>query len=318
MSPELLKGSLALLGFGAVFLFYASLRMKDVQRVHDTPRSRLESAPQGFVEVQGFAWPVDQASVVSGREVLFHSVVIEEHQTEWDFDEKRSKKKWVPVFNHLVSHPFYLVDATGLAEVDLGRSDFSMERASPRPWSSLPRTERERLLQLVGDQRPPGFPPWNFLGGLFGHAFRATESKLYVGSPMYACGNFHTPSRTKKSVQVRGLADFHRNVFNAQARSERNVDERLDKNKDGKVSEEEAREGYAFIANLARRKPEPSGAAAFPIHGSLGSSAEHRLLIANVHEKYMDKRLRRKVYAPLTAGAAFVAAALYLLVFVRP
>lgn len=316
MAPELFKGSLALLGFGAVFLFYAALRMRDVQRVRNAPRSKLASAPQGWVEVQGFAWPVDQTSVVSGREVLFHSVVIEEHQTEWDSNEKKSKR-WVPVFHHVVNHPFYLVDATGLAEVDLAQSHFSMEGVPARPWTSLPRTDKERVLQLVGDTRIPGFPPWSFLGGLFGRTFRVTESKLYVGSPMYASGNFRTPSQRKKTVQVRGLAEFHRCVFNAQARSEKNVDELLDKNKDGKVSEEESREGYAFIATIARRKLEPPGSPAFCIHGSLGSSPEHKLLIANAHEKYLATRLRRKVYAPLAAGATFIAAALYLLIFVR-
>jgi hypothetical protein len=309
--------TLVLAGAGVGSLYYGARLLRAAQRIVDMPRSKLASAPQGYVEVQGFAWPVAETAQLDDREALYYLCWIERKVTRPGPNNER-RTEWDTVFHHKVTHPFYLVDSTGVAKVDLRRCEFSLDSATVRSWRSLSLKEKRWITALVRSARIPGFPPSNFLWGLFSPSFRVTEDKLYVGSAMYAAGDVRTESQTKESVQLRGLAEFHQRVLRSDARSQRNVAALLDKDKDGKVSAKEAEEGYAFVAHLARKKPEPENAPAFPVHGVLGSSPDHKLLVANLHQQHLLKRMRRRVYLPLAAGPFFIGVGLYLLLFFSP
>lgn len=314
MGQEQLTIFLIFFALAMAVLYYAIHLWRAARKIKDTPGSKIASAPQGYVEVEGFAWPVDQCSrLASGREVVHYSCMLQRKETRGSGKNRRTE--WVPVWSCIQSHPFYVVDSTGLASIDLHGCKFSMDAASIRSWRSLNRAEKDRLLGLIGDERISRFPPSEALGGLFSTPYQVIENEIFVGSPLYLQGDFRTPSAELPTVSPHGLAEFHRRVFPSDARSGRNVVVFLDKNKDGKISEKEAQAGYSLAASMALRKSATEGAREFKIHGVMGSSEEHRLLIADAHQEHLAARLERRMLLPIVAAVLLLGAGFWLLAF---
>jgi hypothetical protein len=146
------------------------------------------------------------------------------------------------------------------------------------------------------------------LWGLFGGRYRIREREIFVGSPVYARGDFRSIGVPPPRKRMLGLTAFTAKVFDFENRRVRNVDRLLDRNRDGKVSAEERRRGYAMAARLARGKSSVlESEQEFEIYGRLGSSSDHRLLVADCLESELVERLGRWTWIQLAAGAELIA-----------
>lgn len=292
------------IGTGTLFMGRAIKRRRLVQEITSSPRSRIASAPQGQVEIDAFAWPITEGILTPrDEEAIHYSIRIERKQT------RGKRTEWVSVAKHSHSFPFYAVDATGIAIVEPNAENFEINDPETRIWRNLSIQEKAGVLRIVGEATGMGFPPPEGFWGFFSSEFRVVESEILLGSPVYLNGEFKTSHEESLKVSSQGLTEFVRRIFDVGSRNVKNLAHFLDKNRDGQVSEEEARNGYHFAAKTARaRKPE-SGAQAeseFEVFGRVISSANHRLMVGDCHETYLTKRLDRFVWLQFVGGAAMI------------
>lgn len=296
----LLAGSLVL---GVTLIYTGLKRHRRLRHVEDSPCSKIASAPQGFVELQGFAWPKQGSQqTLSGRECVYYLLSLEREETRGS--GKNRRKVWVKVFGFSFLKPFYLLDPTGLAEVHPASAECEFNGSQSRLWSRLPTGEKEKLKEMVSGVS--GFPPSEGFLGLLSTKYRVTETFVPVGSPAYVSGNFSSEAGDSVGVRDGALSSFARKVLNVQGRGFKNVEILLDQNKDGKISESESREGYANAARAAMSNPdlEPTENKVF---GKVESSADHKLFLADVHEGHLKERLSKGIWLRLAGGAASVA-----------
>ena len=125
--------SLALIGVLSIALWMMNYRR--ARAVSDTPTSRIATAPQGYVELHGVAYPFPGERMISPVSrihcVWFHYII----------EEKRGKD-WRKVKEEASGDSFLLQDATGQAVVDPDYAEIITTRR--RTWR-------------VGDQR---FTEW--------------------------------------------------------------------------------------------------------------------------------------------------------------
>ncbi len=302
-SAETIKVALAALGFGVFFIVTGLKKLKNARKVQDTPRSKIATAPQGYVEFEGFAWPQSiTTQLSSGMEAVYYSLKIERQDQEGSGKNKRTV--WRTVFTHVDSHPFYVCDPTGVASIDLKNSQIELDKCLVRGWGRLSEKEKTKILQLAGTSSIAGFPPSTFLFGVFSKNFRVTENEICAGSPVYVHGHFQT-EKLNESPQLRtGFNEFAKRVFHFEGRSTRDLRHLFDRNKDGKLCHSEAQIGYSLLAtNAIRKQNTEQSTVAVQEYGTLGSSPTHKLFIADTTEEHLVGRLRTSGLLHFWGGA---------------
>lgn len=298
--------------FGGGMLWNAIRKSRRARLVADTPRSKTATAPQGFVELEGFAWPCDKTMISnSGLEAVYYTLKVQKLVSTGSGKNKRTTWTTVYTLNHCPL--FYLADATGLVTIDPSKAELNLNTVTTRNWGAIPKADQERLIGLVGNQIS-GFPPKTGLFALFSSSFRAIENELPVGCQVYASGDFRSITGEEVKVKAEGMTDFAKKVFEMSSRGLKNVSRILDKNGDGKVSAEEARTGYTDAAKIARAKAKLAGSVEqeFALHGSLGGSTSHALFIADTSEEHLKSRLKKWLWLQFIAGAGGVTAGIGL------
>lgn len=271
------------------------------RKVSDTHRSKIATAPQGFVEFEGFAWPTGETTVVQGgHEAVYYSFELQQKVS----NGKRTD--WKPVYKSLHANPFFLVDATGLVRLDLTDVELNLEDSRKTLWARLDKIEKDRILNHVVKEQISGFPPssggvYNFFAG----AFRVVETEIRVGAPIYATGNYQSITGGPQKIQQPGLRDFCQKVFEHSARRLKNVNHLLDTNRDGHVSCEEAVSGYGMAARLSRHKAQLPGSTEteFTVYGHLSSSASQQFFLASGFEEHLKGRLSLHLWLKFGGGA---------------
>lgn len=308
MTEESLKMIVFSLFTGGGLLINSISRRKKTRKIADTPRSKVASAPQGYVELQGFAWPAAQyARSAAGDEIVYYSLEVQRAESRGS--GKNRRREWVPVFTHGHIHPFYLVDPTGLALVDPASAEFDLHGSQTRNWTALKDDEKKWVGEIAARRAINGFPPGKGLLGVFSSSYRVIEKEIGVGSPLYLHGDFRTSTLQNPKVKAAGLSEFVSRIFSVEARSTKNISHFLDKNRDGVVCGDESRQGYGFAGRQARNKgrTQPREEREFEICGNVGSSPEHRLLIADAHEEHLVKRREKWIWIQFVGGAVLIA-----------
>lgn len=300
---------------GAMMVYRAMKQKAQARMIEDTARSKVETAAQGHGEFQGYAWPIGEPYPDhKGDGRVYYAFALQREETKGSGKNKRTE--WVTRFSYGHYEPFYLVDPTGLAMIDIRGADLNLTGAKTRMWNSIPADEQAYLLKRDKIKEVPGFPPKSGVFGLFASKYRVVENEIRVGSPLFASGDYQTAGEDSMLVQEPGLTDFTNKVIDIQNRRFKDLTRLIDKNGDGQLSEIEMREGYTFAAKLSRNKAKLENNKAserhFEVYGSLQSTPDHKLLLADVHEQFLVQRLVRFKNAQLFAGWAMVVGALLL------
>ncbi len=316
-TPTKLKIIGVCLVFGVIFLIRALRRHKKLRQVTDTPRSKTRTAAQGFVELEGFAWP-DSTTVLSssGHEAIYHCFQLQKEVSRGSGRQRR--RTWETVFERRHVQPFYLIDAQGLIWLDPNGADLNLEATSIRSWRSLNSSEQERILRSIVNAPLASFPPSMAFFGLFSPKYRIVENEIRVGSPMYVTGDFKAIEGEIPDVRDPGLLYFAGRSFDLKTGAIKNISKILDTDGDGSVDAEEAKQGYSFLAKIARQKAKDSAIATstfekpMHLHGTMGSSQTNRLFIADTHQIHLTKRLERFLWTQFIGGAALITIAIVL------
>lgn len=210
-SGEFWMFSLFLLA-GSVYAFIRLfIALKRGRLLSGHPTSKIRSASQGCVELNGHAElmpgpPI--VSPVSGRHCVWFEYIIEQKQTY--YDGKHRRNRWVVVQRYRSDSLFYLRDETGVCVVDPDAADIL--HAEKRAWRDKLNADR-----------------------------RYRESFLTEKQALYALGWFRSVQTTSQQImreQVSLLLREWKQDFQG-------LLQRYDENKDGDISEQEWQQAVA-------------------------------------------------------------------------
>lgn len=195
-------------------------KLTKIRLIQDTPTSKIRSAAQGYVELEGHATLLPGDPVVSpltGHRCAWWKYSVEEKRRGTGSD--RNKTRWVTIESDTSHDLFEFQDDTGSCVVD-------PEGASVIPNESL---------TWYGNSRRPQHRPTStrFFG--FGQ-YRYKEQVIRLSSPLYALGWFRTKGGLShdfdESEQVRTLL--------AQWKADQNsLLQRFDSDGDGNIDMQE-------------------------------------------------------------------------------
>ena len=312
MSYDNAKIILFLFAFGGYWIFEAFRRSKRSREVKDLALSRLATAPQGLIEVEGFAWPRDNqvSKDSSGFEVVYQKFELQILSTGQG--ESNREKNWQTVFQKFTSHPFHLVDPTGIAIVDPTNCEVELGDRTCTEWKDLTPERRSYVLSNAEGVMPRQFPPSGRFFGIFDARFRVVELGLRAGSPMYVAGELSQVDETLKQVAEIGLTGFYKLVMNTSARTIRDAQAVLTGGKSTKLTADEISSGYANCAKAARVSAQlkVTDEALFHICGELKTSAFHQLYIAAFHRRQLVEKLDHYFFPRLAGGIIAITIAL--------
>jgi hypothetical protein len=211
---------LGLAGGGTLFAAWASLAcLRKARLLEDTPTSRIRSAAQGYVELNGRAHLLPGPPILSPlsqARCAWWRYRVEEHQSSWH--NGRRRRHWRTVESACSDNLFLLDDGTGECVVD--------------PHGATVTPGLRRRWQGAG-RRPARIPPrspWLSFG-----RYRYTEELLFLYQPLYALGLFRTQSAIQAFDEDRDL----RELLAEWKRDTRRLLREFDGNGDGQIDLQE-------------------------------------------------------------------------------
>ncbi|MDX9875821.1 MAG: GIDE domain-containing protein [Spongiibacteraceae bacterium] len=166
-----------LLAAGATVATLAAMagQLRRARLIEDTPTSRIRSAAQGYVELNGFVRAADPAGLtapLTGKPCLWYRYTIER------LESSRSGRHWRRVESGSSDQPLLFDDHTGQCLIDPRRAEVTVERRER--WTGNRRHPRGTDGQL-----------WQRL--LSSGRFRYTEWRIEADDWLYVLGWFATP-----------------------------------------------------------------------------------------------------------------------------
>ncbi len=304
-----IQGLLVCFGFGIYLIFNAFKKLRRSRLVEDTPLSKIATAPQGWIELEGFAWPRNNVVRKNSEDFEVVHQVFELQQQLTTKPGTQNKKEWVTVFQTRLDSPFYLLDPTGLVLIDPSTGEMELGEAKVRGWKALAESERTLIKDQIVGSAVEKFPPTGRFFGLFDAQFRIKETEIRVGSPLYATADYESSPEGPSAVTDPGLSQFFARVMSREARTLKDLSSLLDKNHDAVVSTAEATQGYTLCAKMARSNAlvQAADEEPFQLYGVLRSIENRKLYLAAFHRKHLLQKLKSWVFPSFLGGAAMTA-----------
>ncbi|MGB0955529.1 MAG: GIDE domain-containing protein [Panacagrimonas sp.] len=293
-TPETFWFGLIVAGVSAVGLVVIGFaRLRRARLMEDTPRSRIRSAAQGYVELGG------RAGLLPGPEIV--SPLTRQRCCWWDyrvelrrrtFSNGKYRDVWQTVEAQTSAELFLLDDGTGRCIVDPGGA---------KVWPSLRR-------QWRGGTRVPQRVPKKSQWISFG-SYRYTERLIRLDDPLYAIGAF----RTEQAVAGPGEAEAFRARLVELKKDQAGLLARFDANQDGLIDAAEWETARRQVrAEAMQTQVEPAVA---PDLNVLSRPADRRPFILSTQpESVLSRRFRWQgwggIVAGITSGALTVYAAI--------
>lgn len=275
----------AIAAAGTLALMVRQLRR--ARLIEDIPTSRIRSAAQGTVELNGMACR-DESGEAEGEPLLaplsrtpclWYSYTVERAE------RTRGGQRWQMVERGNSRRPFLLDDTTGRCRVEPARADVTTLRR--RRWLGEESRPLHRLLPLP-------------VSG----SYRYTESLIVEGDWLYVLGWFETPR----------AATFHEEAAAAQRRllaewkqDQEGLRRRFDRDGDGVISAEEWERARIAAAREAQRLTLQGEVMDAMPAISRSAVAGVPFLIAAEDPKQLATRYRWRAFATLVAGGCLSA-----------
>lgn len=307
-----------LIVLGGFLVISGIRRFRRARMTQDTVHIPIASAPQGQVEIQGYAWAKSApVTTLYGHKAVYSLLELQQRV-------KRGKNhKWETQWSTCFQNPFFVLDHSGVVEVDPKQADLELSEKF-YSWSTLPQAARQMAMSLPISAS--GFPPST---GFFGNAgsFRFKERCILLGCPVYLHGTLKAKGSRAALPPSPAIKRFREFLGRVRGKKLTRVAQ-LDVNHDGKVSEEEARDGIYKVSELSMvheasqggvQPPLPGeGAAENVIYGDVVSSADRPLYIADCHEDHLLQRIGSNNMLRIVGGALLIGGAVaYLSVRIR-
>lgn len=264
---------------GFTFLLRARL-------MENTPTSRLRSAAQGYIEVEGRASLMDGPPIICPLTVtrcVWWRYKVEEEQDY--YDGKHRRKHWVTVERGLSDDSFLLTDPTGRCVVD--PTGAQVIPTLKRVWYG--RTRRP----TVGPEAGKGF--WR---ALFCD-YRYTEELILAGNPVYALGAFRTQAGGPESGDEK--ADLTELL--SKWKHDKKMMALLDVNKDGAVDVNEWEAARRMASQKVRQEHVQRAVETGDLHILAKPKDRRPFVLSGIPQAALIRRFR--IYSGLSSAAAF-------------
>lgn len=220
--PEGFYAAFAAVAFAALVLVARGwVLLARARAVAHTPTSRIRSAAQGYVELQGRAALLPGPEIVSpltGVRCCWWQYRVEERDTA--LHSGRRSSGWRTMESAVSDALFRLDDGTGGCVID------------PIGAKVTPSLSRHWYGGTRRPQRVPERSRWLVLGL---HRYRYTERLIRIGDPLYAIGWFRTQGSEHEFSQDEAL----RELLGEWKRDSRALLRRFDRNGDGEIDLQE-------------------------------------------------------------------------------
>lgn len=280
---------IALIALIAGFTFLLRSRL-----IENTPTSRLRSAAQGYIEVEGRARLMDGPPIIcplTAARCVWWRFNLERKETDTDSDGK-TRTTWVTVDQGVSDDSFLLDDGTGRCVVD------------PTGADVIPKLKRV----WYGHSRQPTIGPEAGKGAwrsLFCD-YRYTEELIQAGNTVYALGAYRTQAGGPEPFDEK--ADLTELL--SKWKHDRKMMALLDMNKDGAVDVKE----WEAARRMAVQKVRQDHVQRAVETGDLNILAKPRdrrpFVLSAIPQAALIRRFR--IYSGLCNAAAFASAAFAL------
>jgi hypothetical protein len=286
----------AALGGGALFLLrHGSRAFWRLRTITDTPTARIQSAPQGYVELRGLARPHrgTLSARLSETPCLWYRFRVEQRRKGGRGD------RWATLDRGESDAPFLVEDASGLCRVEPAGATLHCHR-------------RDRWTGPSRDPRGPSRPSLKLgdwieipLGGSGGYRF--TEERIEDCDPLYILGRLETPRRGPEERER-----LRRSLLRVWKRDPARIGA-LDTDGDGEVSPREWEQARIEAARVAEQaEGRRSLAPVLPVVRATGDP-RHPFVISTHTEEDLIRTLSWTVAGTILGFLVLVAALGYLL-----
>jgi len=225
---------------GALYALYRAVRR--LRFIADTPTSRIRSAAQGYVELEGAGELLPGPPIIApltGADALWYRYKIEERSG--DHGDGRSGGRWRTLRSESSHDLFLLRDGTGECIID------------PEGAEVIPSVSHV----WYGDQPAwrGGPPPTGLARFLSGGRYRYTEKRIDPGATLYLMGWFRTVDDHGTQPP---LQEEVRHLLTTWKRDQKALHRRFDSNGDGRIDAaewERARETARRTVIEGRARP---------------------------------------------------------------
>ena len=278
-----------------VCLYLMFSRLQRARWIEDTPTSRIRSAAQGLVELDGMLDAGGYEPLLSPlgkRPCLWYRFRVEEFRGNSD-----RENQWRTVEQGVSERPFLLRDSTGACWINpLGAQVHPKHR---QRWEGSQRWPAESTVAK------------GLLGGLLRKRYRYTEEWFVAEEPLYAIGWFESRGGGREAVDIDALS---RQVISNWKADYPDLLARFDRNGDGKIDMEEWERVRRAANQSAEREARFAGQA--PVVHALRKPERRGLpfVLSDHHQDDLSRSLRGKSRWALIglAGSATLACWLWL------
>ncbi len=203
---------LAIFGFISAFHFILRKRIME-----DTPTSKIRSAAQGYIEIDGIGDLLEGPPIIaplSGKACLWYSYKIEERR------RNRRNSRWSTLEKGKSDELFLIIDETGQCVIDPDGAKVTPAEKDIWYGSSAKPDQR-----LKASGRIPGKDSYRYI-----------EQRLNLKEPLYAIGLFGTVGG---AGDVFGPGSDVRTVLTEWKQDSETLLKKFDTNKDGKIDMQE-------------------------------------------------------------------------------
>lgn len=275
-----IPAGLALIGLIAGFTFLLRTRL-----IENTPTSRLRSAAQGYIEVEGHARLMDGPPIIcplTATRCIWWRYKVEEEQEYYDGKSRRTH--WVTIDRGVSDDSFLLDDGTGRCVVD------------PTGADVIPTVKHV----WYGHTRRPTIGPVAGKGSwraLFCD-YRYTEELILAGNPVYALGAFRTQAGGPESFDEK--ADLTELL--SKWKHDKKMMALLDVNKDGAVDVKEWEAGRRMAVQKVRQDHVQRAVETGDLHILAKPRDRRPFVLSGIPQEALIRRFR--VYSALCSGLA--------------
>lgn len=223
-----LLGGISLVCFGLLWQFFKHSRL-----IEDTPTSRVRSAAQGFVELEGWVRGIDDMEIpapLSGMPCLWYRFSVEEYQKDG------GSGSWKRVDDGVSDQTFLLDDNTGTCIIDPDGATVTPSHKDV--WNGVVRRPQDQ---------PPGFVAAALN---MSRRYRYTEERLVKNDFIYVLGQFETIGGGRISFDFAGTV---RDIISEWKRDYATMRQRFDINNDGEIDLEEWKQVQAAAEQEAEK-----------------------------------------------------------------
>jgi hypothetical protein len=228
----------AFLAFAAILagvcFYFAFNYLKKSRLIEDTPTSKIRSAAQGYVELEGNAKTAEEFPIVSP--------LTDSHCCWYRYEiERKSDKNWRTVEKGSSEHAFVIEDETGNCIVlpkgaEVTASDRSVWYGKTRqPENRNPPKTAVKMSVGSFQVKVDDFSA-SFKGGFSFTQYRYTEERIYAGDHLYAMGHF---TSLQDSDHHRKKNEMAKEILRRWKLDQDNMLNRFDTDGDGRIDNDE-------------------------------------------------------------------------------